>query len=187
MILYIFFFNYFIHVHVYRPRAGADNPLVTIFLCQQKGLITLPICCKLQTISLKSNFIHIFNDFIHVNSPRERGRQPHGDKILMSTERPYHICPIFASLKKKLLRSLILYIFITILYMYIAPGLGHTTPWGQNFYININLLSLWSFVVIFFPLNDFLTFFLKECIFSHIKAYRSKFDLAKVNPRSSFE
>ena len=31
--------------------------------------------------------------------------------------------------------------------MYIALGQGQTTPWGQNFYININLLSLCSFAV----------------------------------------
>ena len=41
------------------------------------------------------------------------------------------------------------------------------------------------------PLNDFLSFFLKKSIFSHIKAHGSKFDLAvkkvSVNPRSSFE
>ena len=34
--------------------------------------------------------------------------------------------------------------------MYIAPGQGPTTPWGQNFYFNINLSSLWSFAVSFF-------------------------------------
>ena len=40
LILYIFF-NVF--PHVYSPGAGVDNPLGTKFLCQQKGLITLPI------------------------------------------------------------------------------------------------------------------------------------------------
>ena len=30
----------------YSPRVGADNPLWTKFWCQQKGLVTLPICCK---------------------------------------------------------------------------------------------------------------------------------------------
>ena len=30
--------------------------------------------------------------------------------------------------------------------MYIAPGQGLTTPWGQNFDVNRNILSLWSFV-----------------------------------------
>ena len=41
------------------------------------------------------------------------------------------------------------------------------------------------------PLNDFLTFFLKECIFSHKKSKRKQFDIAvkkvKVNQWSSFE
>ena len=43
LILYTFF-NVF--PHVYSPGAGADNPLWTKFWCQQKGLVTLPICCK---------------------------------------------------------------------------------------------------------------------------------------------
>ena len=30
--------------------------------------------------------------------------------------------------------------------MYIAPGQGQTTPWGQNFYVNRNSLSLCPFV-----------------------------------------
>ena len=33
--------------------------------------------------------------------------------------------------------------------MYIAPGQGLTTPWGRNFNVNWNLLSLRSFVVFF--------------------------------------
>ena len=45
LILYTFFY---VFPHVYRPRAGADNPLWTKFWCQQKGLVTLPICCKFQ-------------------------------------------------------------------------------------------------------------------------------------------
>ena len=36
-----------------------------------------------------------------------------------------------------------------ILYMYIAPGQGLTTPWGLNFDVNRNVLSLRSFVASF--------------------------------------
>ena len=36
-----------------------------------------------------------------------------------------------------------------ILYMYIAPGQGLTTLWGQNFYDNRYILSLRSFVASF--------------------------------------
>ena len=36
-----------------------------------------------------------------------------------------------------------------ILYMYISPRKGLTTPWGQNFDVNMNLLSLQSYVASF--------------------------------------
>ena len=38
-----------------------------------------------------------------------------------------------------------------ILYMYIhvAPGQGLTIPRGRNFYVNRNILTLWSFVASF--------------------------------------
>ena len=44
---FIQFFFYDL-IHVYSPGAGADSPQGTICGCQQKGLITLPICCKFQ-------------------------------------------------------------------------------------------------------------------------------------------
>ena len=49
-------------IHVYSPKAGADNPLGTTFLCQQENLVTLVICCKFKKkeISLKSDFVQFF-------------------------------------------------------------------------------------------------------------------------------
>ena len=49
-----------------------------------------------------------------------------------------------------------------ILYMYIAPGQGLTTPWGRNFDVNRNILSLRSFVESFKKISlksDFIHFF----------------------------
>ena len=72
--------------HVYSPGIGADSPQGIKFWCQQKGLITLPICCKFQRnlwSLILYNFIH---DLIHVYSPRAGDIQPPGDKVLMSTE-----------------------------------------------------------------------------------------------------
>ena len=46
--------------------------------------------------------------------------------------------------------------------MYIAPGQGLTTPWGRNFDVNRNILSLWSFVASFKKnslKSDFIQFF----------------------------
>ena len=125
-------FNDFIYV--YSPGAKADNPLGTHFRCQQKALITLPVCCRFKNncfevrfyihfffhvspyiyspgqgqtihwgqnfddnrnafslclyvasfkiISPKSDFIHTFNDFIHVYCPRARTENPSGTNFL---------------------------------------------------------------------------------------------------------
>ena len=35
--------------------------------------------------------------------------------------------------------------------------LVHPTSWDQFFYLNINFLSIWSFAVSYFLLNDLLT------------------------------
>ena len=52
--------------------------------------------------------------------------------------------------------------FLMILYMYIALGQGLTTPWGRNFDVNRNILSLHSFVASLKKISlnsDFIHFF----------------------------
>ena len=61
-----------------------------------------------------------------------------GDKILMSTETSCHFGHLLQVLKKSL-RSDFIHFFFMILYMYIAPGQGLTTPWGRNFDVNRNI------------------------------------------------
>ena len=54
------------------------------------------------------------------------------------------------------------------LYMYIAPGQEQTTPWGQNFDVNRNSLSLCPFVSSLKKISlksDFLPFL---CVFFHM-------------------
>ena len=38
--------------------------------------------------------------------------------------------------------------------MYVAPGQEHTTPWGQNLFININILPICSFPASFLQENE---------------------------------
>ena len=45
LILHIFFMILYMYI---APGQEADSPQGTKFLCQLKGLITLPICCKFQ-------------------------------------------------------------------------------------------------------------------------------------------
>ena len=52
--------------------------------------------------------------------------------------------------------------------MYITPGQGLTTPWGQNFDVNRNILSLRSFVASFKKISlksDFIHFFMILCMY----------------------
>ena len=58
------YFNAFIHV--YRPRAGADNPLGTNVDVNRKSLSLCPLVASFKTISMKYDFKHILNDFIHI-------------------------------------------------------------------------------------------------------------------------
>ena len=70
------YFNAFIHV--YSPRAGADNPSGINGDVNRKPLSLCPFVASFKTISLKYDFTHILNDFIHVYSPRARAENPLG-------------------------------------------------------------------------------------------------------------
>ena len=50
-------------IHVYSPRAGADNPLGTNIDVNRKPLSLCPSAASFKTISLKYDFKHILNDF----------------------------------------------------------------------------------------------------------------------------
>ena len=40
-----------------------------------------------------------------------------------------------------------------------SQGAGADNPWGQNIFINLNLLSIYSFLAGFLPLNDIFLYF----------------------------
>ena len=76
-----------------------------------------------------------------------QGQTTPGDKILMSTETSCHFSHLL-QVSKKSLWSLILYNFFhDFIHVYTcSPGAGADNPRGRNFYVNRNILSLWSFV-----------------------------------------
>ena len=147
----IWFYTHFNDsIYVYSPRARADNPLGTNFWCHyQKALITLPICCRFKKNCFEVQFyVHFFMfHHMYIAPGRGRGRQSIGDKMLMTTERPF-LCPYVVSFKMSSSKSDFIHIFND-LYMYIAPGQGQKTPWGQSFDVNRKPLSLRPFVAIF--------------------------------------
>ena len=91
-----------------------------------------------------------------------QGQTTPGDKLLTSTETSCHFGHLLQVLKKISLKSDFIHFFSMILYMYIAPGQGQTTPWGRNFDVKRNILSLRSFVASFKKnslQSDFIQFF----------------------------
>ena len=63
-----FFYTFFnVFQHVYSPGAEADNPLWTKSWCQQKSLVTLPICCKFQKHIFEVWFYTYFFMFLYMD------------------------------------------------------------------------------------------------------------------------
>ena len=83
-----------------------------------------------------------------MNTATGQGQTTPGHKIFMSTETSCHFSHLL-QVKKKLFAVWFYTIFFMILYKYIAPGQGLTTPWACNFDVNRNILSLRSFVASF--------------------------------------
>ena len=78
-------FKHFFHdlIHLYSPGAAADSPQGTKFLCQQKGLIILPTCCKFQRTLFEvwfyTMFFMIF--FYKYIAPGQGAYSPQGTKF----------------------------------------------------------------------------------------------------------
>ena len=139
LILYTFLMILYMYI---APGQGHTTPWGQTFDVNRKPLSLWPFVAGLKKNALKSDFIYIFFMFHHyVYSPT-------GDKILMTTRRPFLFAHML-QVSKWSLRNLILYTFLMILYMYIAPGQGQKTPWGQTFDVNRKPLSLWLFVASF--------------------------------------
>ena len=76
-----------------------------------------PFVASFKIISSKSDFIHIFHDFIYVYSPGTRAYNPLGTNFLCQ-QKALITLPIRCKFKK---RNLILDTFLMISYRYIAP------------------------------------------------------------------
>ena len=98
---------------------------------------------SLQSLTLYTSF----HDLINVYRRRSGADNPRGQNF--DVNRNLLSLQSFAtSFKKISLKSDFIHFFFMILYMYVhvAPGQGLTTPRGRNFYVNRNILSIWSFV-----------------------------------------
>ena len=103
------FFNVF--MHVYSPRQGADNPLVTQFWCQLKAQITLIICCKFQNDLFEFWFYTHFLIILYMYIAPGQGQTKPWGQNLDDNRKLLPLQPFVASFKKKSLNSDFIHIF----------------------------------------------------------------------------
>ena len=133
------------------PGQGQKTSWGQTFDVNRKPLSLRPFVASFKQISLNSDFIHIFYIFLHVYSPGAGADNHFYGQNSDVNRKALSLCPFVASFKKYIFEVYFFFTYFCLfLYMYIAPGQGRTTTWGQNIYFNINLLSLWSFAVSFF-------------------------------------
>ena len=83
------------------------------------------ICCKFQPLTLYTSF----HDLINVYSHRSGADNPRGQNFDVNRDL-LSLQSTATSFNEISLKSDFIYFFYFILYMYIAPGQGLTTPWG---------------------------------------------------------
>ena len=74
----VYFLAFFIFSHVYSPWQGQTTHWGQKFYGNRKAFSLCPYVASFKMISSKSDFIHIFNDFIHVYSPGAKAENPLG-------------------------------------------------------------------------------------------------------------
>ena len=75
-----------------------------------------------------------------------QGQTTPGDKILMSIETSCHFGHLLQFPKKSLKSDFMHFFFHAFIHVYSSRTGADTTPWGKNFDVNRNILSLQSFV-----------------------------------------
>ena len=127
--------------HVYSPRQGQTTHWGQKFCDNRKAFFLCPYVASFKMISSKSDFIHIFNDFIYVYSPGARAENPLRTnfwcQLITST-----ICCKFQT---NLFEFWFYTQFLMFCHLYTAPGQGQTTLCGQNSDVNRKALSLCPF------------------------------------------
>ena len=99
LILYTFLMILYLY---YSPRARAENPLGTNFLCQQKALFTSTICCKFQTNLFEFWFYTHFLMFFHMYIAPGQGQTTLCGQNPDVNRKALSFCPFVASFKKNI-------------------------------------------------------------------------------------
>ena len=131
LILYNFFHDLYMYIHV-APGQGLTTPRGRNFYVNRNILTLWLFVASFKKISLKSDFMQFFSWFYTCMKPRGWGRQPPGDKVLMSTEMSCHFIHLMQVLKKCLWNLILYNLFYDLIHVY-SPGAGADSPQGTKF------------------------------------------------------
>ena len=124
------YFNAFIHV--YSPRAGADNPLGTNVGVNRKPLSLCPFVAALKKNCFEVQFyIHFFPVSSYIYSPRQ-GQTIHWGQNFDDNRKAFSLCPYIASFKMISSKSDFIHIFNDFIHVY-SPWARAENPLGTNF------------------------------------------------------
>ena len=139
------FFMCLFFSHVYSPRQGQTTHWGQKFYDNRKAFSLCPYVASFKVISSKSDFIHIFNDFIRVYSPRARAENILGTNFWCQ-QKALITSTICCKFQTNIFEFWFYTHFLMFFHMYIAPGQGQTTLCGQNPDVNRKALSICPFV-----------------------------------------
>ena len=118
--------------HVYSPRQELTTHWGQTFYDNRKAFSLCPYVASFKMISSKSDFIHIFNDFIHVYSPGARAENPLGTKFWCQ-QKALITSTICCKFQTNLVEFWFYTHFLMFFHIYIALGQGQTTLCGKKF------------------------------------------------------
>ena len=139
------------------PWTGTDNSLRPKFLCQQESLITMVICCKFKKNLFNLTLYISFHVLTNVHSCRSEADNP--EDIFWCQQKPLVASVICYKFQKISLKSDFIQFFS---WFYTCICLEADNPLGMKFYVNRNILSLWSYVASFKKISlksDFIQIF----------------------------
>ena len=107
------FYTYFFHVlqYVYSSGQGQTIHWGQNFDDKRKAFSLYPYVASFKMISSKSDFIHIFNDFIHFYIAPGQGQKTSLGQTFDVNRKPLSLEPFIASVKQISLNSDFIYIF----------------------------------------------------------------------------
>ena len=167
------------------PGRGRQHIGDKRFMTTERPFLFCPYVASFKMISSKSDFIQIFNDFIHVYSPGAKAENPLGTNVWCQ-QKALTTSTICCKFQTNLFEFWFYTHCLMFFNIYIAPGQGQTILCGQKSDVSRKALSFCPFVAslkkkkkTFWSLILYILSLVICCKFFSIKWLSNSFSLTK--------